>query len=333
MSTSRSIDSVSLYTGKVRSLCGAVCILIVIYLAALLLSTMQVSPVMEEPAKSSQPTTATASSNDPNIVTGGMATALAQLKDNLGAAVVSASNGLRSVEMGAIQGAQFIVDSGQTGALAAKQGATTIGSGFIKGLSFVARAPGAVTGKLVGSVTPLSSVGAIVTPAAAGQASLPVIAAAPTNPNVGGSLPALTAINNPMAADDNQAAWPIRGQITTRYGVPHWPYQPIHTGIDISDGQRPGVTPIRPFKPGIVTEVVYSNTGLGNYVVVDHGEGLTSVYAHLHTITVQTGQRASKDTQLGTEGSTGASTGTHLHFEIRLNGRVTDPHQHIGGHP
>lgn len=333
MHNSHSIDAATFRAGKVRTICVGICILVATYLAALPLSTMSVSPAIDKPAKNTQSTSAT--SNDPNIVTGGMTTTLARLKENLGAAVTSASNGLRSVEMGVVRGAQFVVASGQTGAQVTKQGATTIGDGLINSLSFIARAPSSVASILVSSVAKLQlpSVDAIVTPAAAGQASLPVITAAPAASPVGSALPSLAAISDPSPADNGQVLWPIKGQITTRFGVPHWPYQPVHTGIDISDGQRPGVTPIKPFRPGRVTEVIHSNLGLGNHVVVDHGQGLTSVYAHLHTITVQVGQQVGNQTQLGTEGSTGASTGTHLHFEIRQYGQAIDPHQHIGSHP
>lgn len=141
--------------------------------------------------------------------------------------------------------------------------------------------------------------------------------------------PAITA--TPPA--DATASWPISGAITTPFGVPHWPYQPTHTGIDISDGQRSGVTPVRPFKPGRVIETIRSYRGLGNYVVVDHGAGVTSLYGHLASIAVQAGQMVDKSAVLGHEGSTGASTGTHLHFEIRVNGQLVNPLQYISGRP
>ncbi len=132
---------------------------------------------------------------------------------------------------------------------------------------------------------------------------------------------------------DTTAAWPIHGAVTTLFGVYHRPYQDTHTGIDISSGKRSGVTAIMPFKSGTVIDVIRSSRGLGNHVLVDHGEGITSVYAHLASITVQKGQVVDPATVLGYEGSTGVSTGTHLHFEIRLNGVPVDPHQYITGQP
>lgn len=132
---------------------------------------------------------------------------------------------------------------------------------------------------------------------------------------------------------DSASLWPIRGQVTTLFGVPHWPFQPTHTGMDISSGNASGVTPIKPFRSGMVIEVVHSDYGLGNYVIVDHGKDLTSVYAHLASISVSAGQEVDTNSVLGHEGSTGASTGTHLHFEIRQNGQPVNPQQYINVHP
>lgn len=127
--------------------------------------------------------------------------------------------------------------------------------------------------------------------------------------------------------------WPLHGAVTTEFGASDWPYQRVHTGIDISDGTRPGTTPIHPFRPGTVVQVVHSNVSLGNHVVVDHGNGVTSVYAHLASTAVVVGQQVDQGTMLGYEGTTGASTGTHLHFEIRVNGQAANPRTFISGQP
>jgi murein DD-endopeptidase MepM/ murein hydrolase activator NlpD len=142
-------------------------------------------------------------------------------------------------------------------------------------------------------------------------------------------------INKPASPPpaDTAPAWPIHGAITTRFGVPHWPYQPTHTGLDISDGQRSGVTAVHPFKPGRIAEVIHSYQGLGNHIVIDHGDGLSSLYGHLASTSVQVGQMVGKDAVLGFEGNTGASTGTHLHFEVRLNGEPQNPFAYVPGTP
>jgi murein DD-endopeptidase MepM/ murein hydrolase activator NlpD len=137
----------------------------------------------------------------------------------------------------------------------------------------------------------------------------------------------------PAITVDNTASWPIHGEITTYFGVEHWPYQPTHTGIDISDGWISGVTPVHPYRPGKVIEVYREYTGLGHHVVIDHGGGITSVYGHMSSILVNPGQDVDKNTVLGMEGSTGASTGTHVHFEIRVNGTPVNPLDYVPGRP
>ena len=146
------------------------------------------------------------------------------------------------------------------------------------------------------------------------------------------TAPAQTASQAAVLAD-SETVWPLHGTITTMFGVPELPYQAIHTGIDISDGWHAGNTPVKSFKSGYVLEVIHSYFGLGNHVVVDHGNGMTSVYGHLYSTAVQVGELVNTQTIVGLEGSTGVSTGTHLHFEVRINGVPTDPHHFINGQP
>ena len=68
-------------------------------------------------------------------------------------------------------------------------------------------------------------------------------------------------------------------------------------------------------------------------MIVDHGNGVTSVYGHLARISVSVGQEVDSSSVLGYEGTTGVSTGVHLHFEIRVNGQAANPHQFISGQP
>jgi murein DD-endopeptidase MepM/ murein hydrolase activator NlpD len=103
--------------------------------------------------------------------------------------------------------------------------------------------------------------------------------------------------------------------------------------MDISSGKASGVTVVKPIKPGRVIETVKSSKGLGNHVILDHGSGVTSIYAHFATISVKEGQTVDKNTPLGSEGSTGLSTGPHLHLEIRVNGQAADPRHFINGRP
>ena len=76
----------------------------------------------------------------------------------------------------------------------------------------------------------------------------------------------------------------------------------------------------------------YGGSGYGNYVVVDHGGGVTTLYAHLSTVSVSKGQTVSQGTVLGITGSTGASTGPRLHYEVRINGVYQDPLNYLAGY-
>ncbi len=76
----------------------------------------------------------------------------------------------------------------------------------------------------------------------------------------------------------------------------------------------------------------YGGSGYGNYVVVDHGGGVTTLYAHMSTVKVSEGQMVSQGTVLGITGSTGASTGPHLHYEVRINGVYQDPLNYLAGY-
>jgi N-acetylmuramoyl-L-alanine amidase len=101
-----------------------------------------------------------------------------------------------------------------------------------------------------------------------------------------------------------------------------------HKGIDLSTGNN--TPPIKAAKGGKVLMARYGwNDGYGNYVKIDHGNGLETRYAHLSSINVQPGQNVSAGTHIGNVGTTGNSTGNHLHFEIRVNGVPKNPRNYI----
>jgi murein DD-endopeptidase MepM/ murein hydrolase activator NlpD len=126
--------------------------------------------------------------------------------------------------------------------------------------------------------------------------------------------------------------WPERGPITQLFGCTDFlaePYEPkcptlhIHTGLDI--GANFG-TPIGAADNGVVSLVNFGwGGGYGNYVVITHGNGYATLYAHLSAINVSVNQAVQQGQTIGAEGSTGNSTGPHLHFEIRLNGVYQNP--------
>jgi murein DD-endopeptidase MepM/ murein hydrolase activator NlpD len=96
----------------------------------------------------------------------------------------------------------------------------------------------------------------------------------------------------------------------------------FHPGIDL--GSEIG-DPIKPIKAGQVIEAEYITDGYGNTILIDHGQGLTSRYAHLSKIEVKVGDKVTTNTEIGKVGITGHSTGPHLHLEIRQNGIPLNP--------
>lgn len=113
-------------------------------------------------------------------------------------------------------------------------------------------------------------------------------------------------------------AWPITGAITSGFGE-RWGR--MHSGIDIDCVTG---APIRASKAGSIVSASYDGSGYGYYTVIDHGGGFASLYAHMSEQYVSGGSVAQGEA-IGACGSTGASTGDHLHFEIRVNGAPQDP--------
>jgi murein DD-endopeptidase MepM/ murein hydrolase activator NlpD len=112
--------------------------------------------------------------------------------------------------------------------------------------------------------------------------------------------------------------WPVHGRLTSRYGH-RWGR--MHTGIDVA---APGGTPIAAAKAGSVLYTGWMG-GYGNLVVLDHGDDVVTLYAHQSRIAVNEGQPLAQGQTLGYVGSTGHSTGNHLHFEIRVDASPRDP--------
>jgi len=115
-----------------------------------------------------------------------------------------------------------------------------------------------------------------------------------------------------------------KGSITSRFGVRTDPFRrrpAMHTGIDF---RAPSGQPARATAPGKVISAGYAG-GYGNMVEIDHGGGITTRFAHLSKIIAKVGQTVAKGDVVGNAGSTGRSTGPHLHYEIRVNSRPIDP--------
>lgn len=146
-------------------------------------------------------------------------------------------------------------------------------------------------------------------------------------------VPASTALSSaePEVTTLEVKEIPLTTKVAIRYPtekvVLNQGYHFFHWGIDLD-----GVTgdPIYPVKKGRVERVESSRWGYGNSVLVDHGDGTQSLYAHLSAFEVKEGDEVAPNQVIGKMGSTGRSTGDHLHLEIYKNGRPVNPRSVLG---
>jgi murein DD-endopeptidase MepM/ murein hydrolase activator NlpD len=118
-------------------------------------------------------------------------------------------------------------------------------------------------------------------------------------------------------------------QLESRFGPRHDPLNhrsSYHTGIDLS---APYMSPVHATAAGIVTYAGY-RSDYGKVVEIDHGNGIATLYAHLHRYIVLVGQRVAEHEQIGFLGSSGRSSGPHVHYEVRVNDEPQDPEKFIG---
>jgi murein DD-endopeptidase MepM/ murein hydrolase activator NlpD len=122
--------------------------------------------------------------------------------------------------------------------------------------------------------------------------------------------------------------WPVSGTITSPFGYRRNPFgggMEFHQGLDIA---APMGTTVTAAASGTVLSAGWYG-GYGNFILIDNHGGLATGYAHLSQIFVSVGQDVQKGQAIGAVGSTGASTGPHLHFEVRINGKPVDPAQYL----
>ncbi|MCX6362569.1 MAG: peptidoglycan DD-metalloendopeptidase family protein [Actinobacteria bacterium] len=118
--------------------------------------------------------------------------------------------------------------------------------------------------------------------------------------------------------------WPVNGPITSPFGYRIHPilgYRKLHTGVDFGVGYG---TPIHAADSGTVIYATWMS-GYGNVTIIDHGRGISTLYGHQSSLAVGSGTPVSRGQVIGYVGSTGFSTGPHLHFEVRVNGTPVDP--------
>jgi len=118
---------------------------------------------------------------------------------------------------------------------------------------------------------------------------------------------------------------PVSGTITSRFGARSSIRSSAHTGLDIA---APTGTAIKAAASGTVTFAGYKGS-YGNMLVITHSNGVQTYYAHCHTLSVGNGATVTQGQKIATVGSTGNSTGPHLHLEVRVNGVAYNPQNYV----
>ncbi|MBI1910137.1 MAG: M23 family metallopeptidase [Deltaproteobacteria bacterium] len=124
------------------------------------------------------------------------------------------------------------------------------------------------------------------------------------------------------------SVWPVKGWVTSEFGMRH---SPLHSGMDRHEGLDIAAqwgTLVAAPADGIVSFAGYKG-GLGKTIVIQHGFGISSVYGHTSALYVKPGEKIKRGMRIAAVGSTGASTGPHLHYEIHVDGVPVDPMQYI----
>jgi len=123
--------------------------------------------------------------------------------------------------------------------------------------------------------------------------------------------------------------WPVKGRVTSSYGTRQNPMGgsegEFHTGMDIA---APSGTDVKATGGGVVKLASYDG-GYGNLVIIDHGMGLETYYGHNSQLLVKAGDKVARGQVISKSGSTGYSTGPHVHYEVRLNGKPVNPEKYV----
>jgi murein DD-endopeptidase MepM/ murein hydrolase activator NlpD len=139
------------------------------------------------------------------------------------------------------------------------------------------------------------------------------------NPSVGPSW--VNILNAP-------SLWPVTGRITSSFGERDDPFSgegAFHAGIDIAAEYG---SPVRAAADGLVTKAAFGN-GYGREIMIDHGNGIETLYGHLSGFAVTAGEQVKRGQVIGYVGSSGHSTGPHLHYEVRIHNAPVNPHKYL----
>ncbi|HEX3623278.1 MAG TPA: peptidoglycan DD-metalloendopeptidase family protein [Acidimicrobiales bacterium] len=118
-------------------------------------------------------------------------------------------------------------------------------------------------------------------------------------------------------------AWPAAGTVTSGFG---YRWGALHAGLDIANSVG---TPIKAAKAGTVIVAGWNDGGYGNWVIIDHGGGFSTLYGHMSKVRTSAGRSVKQGELIGDMGSTGNSTGPHVHFETRVGGTPQDPTRYL----
>ncbi len=123
---------------------------------------------------------------------------------------------------------------------------------------------------------------------------------------------------------------PVNGYVASAFGWRHDPWPEFHKGVDLAADYG---TTVRSAAAGTVVSAGWDPGGFGNKVDIDHGNGYHTWYAHLSRVAVSPGQHVTKGEPIAFVGSTGESTGPHLHYQVMKDGEAIDPQPFLGGVP
>jgi len=151
---------------------------------------------------------------------------------------------------------------------------------------------------------------------------LPIIPSAGSIP-APGSFPFDPSLVGGSGAADSRipSIWPTTGEVTSPYGL-RWGGTDFHPGMDIANDMG---TPIVATADGVVDYAGWNSGGYGNMVDIDHGNGIMTRYGHASQVVVSAGQHVKRGQLIAYMGSTGFSTGPHVHYEVHVNGNRVNP--------
>jgi len=130
--------------------------------------------------------------------------------------------------------------------------------------------------------------------------------------------------------NDYPTIWPVKGKVTSGYGTRQNPMgggtSEFHSGMDIA---VPMYTDVKATGGGVVKEAGWNSGGYGNLVVIDNGNGIETYYGHNSEVLVKKGEKVTRGQIIAKSGSTGNSTGPHVHYEVRVNGSAVNPQKYL----